>query len=78
MFAWDPSAGLPVVQAPVAALVALGAGDAATRLGELRRSADARAAAGRGAIRVSGFPGVAHNLMRYRPADVTAALIEIA
>ena len=31
-----------------------------------------------GPIRVTGFPGVAHNLMRYRPADVTAAILEIA
>jgi pimeloyl-ACP methyl ester carboxylesterase len=78
MFAWDPGAGLAVVDAPLAALVALGAGDADARLAELRRTADARAATGRSPIRVTGFPGVAHNLMRYRPADVTAALLEIA
>jgi pimeloyl-ACP methyl ester carboxylesterase len=78
MFAWDPGAGLAVVDAPLAALVALGAGDADARLAELRRAADARAATGRTPIRVTGFPGVAHNLMRYRPADVTAALLEIA
>jgi pimeloyl-ACP methyl ester carboxylesterase len=77
MFAWDPAeeSGLA---APVAALVALGAGDAAIRLGELRRMAEARLAAGGSPIRVTGFPGVAHNLMRYRPADVTAAILEIA
>ena len=39
---------------------------------------DARAAAGAAPIRVTGFPGVAHNLMRYRPADVAAAILEIA
>ena len=32
-------------------------------------------AAGRGAVRVAGFPGIGHNLMRYRPADVSAAII---
>ena len=78
MFDWDPAAGLAVVDAPVAALVALGSGDADARLAELRRTADRRAAAGRPAIRVTGFPAVAHNLMRYRPADVAAAVLEIA
>ena len=78
MFEWDPSEGITGVPAPVAALVALGAGEPDVRLAELRRTADARVAAGRGPIRVTGFPGVAHNLMRYRPADVTAAILEIA
>ncbi len=77
MFDWDP-ADVSSATAPVAALVALGAGDAAVRLEELRRTADALVAVGSGAIRVTGFPGVAHNLMRYRPADVTAAILEIA
>ena len=78
MFEWDPSEGVTGVSAPVAALVALGAGEPDVRLAELRRTADARVAAGRGPIRVTGFPGVAHNLMRYRPADVTAAILETA
>ena len=78
MFEWDPSEGVTGVSAPVAALVALGAGEPDVRLAELRRTADARVAAGRGPIRVTGFPGVAHNLMRYRAADVTAAILEIA
>jgi pimeloyl-ACP methyl ester carboxylesterase len=78
MFGWDPAAadGLAAVSAPVAALVALGAGDAETRLGELRRAADGRSAAGRGPMRVTGFPGLGHNLPRYRPADVTAAILQ--
>ncbi len=78
MFAWDPAAldGLPAVAAPVTALVALGAGDVDMRLAELRRAADARAAAGGGPMRVSGFPGLGHNLPRYRPADVTASILE--
>ena len=79
MFEWDPADAVGG-SAPVAALVALGAGDPDTRLAELRRTADAWLAAGFGfgPIRVTGFPGVAHNLMRYRPADVTAAILEIA
>jgi pimeloyl-ACP methyl ester carboxylesterase len=78
MFGWDPVEEIVHFTSPVAALVALGAGDADARLAELRRTADARVTAGGGPIRVTGFPGVAHNLMRYRPADVTAAVLEIA
>ena len=77
MFGWDPADGAAAVSAPVAALVALGAGDPDARLAELRRTADARLAADGVPIRVTGFPGVAHNLMRYRPADVAAAILEI-
>ncbi len=78
MFAYDPAVVLAAVEAPVVALVALGAGDPSTtgiRLSELRRAAEARVAAGRGAIRVAGFEGTGHNLMRYRPADVAAAIL---
>jgi pimeloyl-ACP methyl ester carboxylesterase len=78
MFAYDPAVVLAAVEAPVFALVALGAGEpaaAGARLAELRRAAGARVAAGRGAIRVAGFRGVGHNLMRYRAADVAAAIL---
>ena len=78
MFAYDPAAVLAMVRDPVFALVALGAGDSAAtdlRLTELRRTAEARVAAGSSAVRVAGFPGIGHNLMRYRPADVTAAIL---
>jgi len=81
MFACDPAEVLAAVAAPVFALVALGAGDPATtelRLSELRRTALARVAAGRGPIRVAGFPNTGHGLMRYRPADVTAAILAVA
>jgi pimeloyl-ACP methyl ester carboxylesterase len=76
MFAYEPAAVLPGVAAPVAALVALGAGDGEARLAELRRTAEARGAAGRASIRTASFPSDAHNLMRYRPAEVTAAILE--
>jgi pimeloyl-ACP methyl ester carboxylesterase len=75
MFDWEPAAGLAAVAAHVVALVALGAGDADVRLAELRRTAAVRVAAGRGPMRVAGFPSAAHNLMRYRPAEVTAAVL---
>jgi pimeloyl-ACP methyl ester carboxylesterase len=77
MFDWDPAAGLAGVDAPVVGLVALGNVAADVRLAELRRTAAARRAAGRGAIRITGFPGTSHNLMRYRPADVAAAVLEL-
>jgi hypothetical protein len=76
MFDWDPADGLAAVAAPATALVALGSADADARLGELRRAAERRQAAGHGPTRVAGYPGVAHNLMRYRPADVAAAILE--
>jgi pimeloyl-ACP methyl ester carboxylesterase len=78
MFGWDPAAGLAAVDARVVALVALGSGDPDARLAELRRSGTARAAEGRSPIRITGFPGVAHNLARYRPADVAAAILGTA
>jgi hypothetical protein len=77
MFASDPAPVLAAVDAPVAALVALGSGDNEVRLSELRRCAGARASGGRSPIRLAGYPGAAHNLMRYRPAELTAAILEV-
>lgn len=75
MFRFEPAEVLAAVTAPVTALVALAGGGSTVRLTELRRTAEARAAAGRGPVRVGGFPLDAHNLLRYRPADVTAAIL---
>ena len=80
MFAYDPAVVVAAVAAPAVALVALGAGDPVTvgrRLEELRRTADARLAAGHGPLHVEGFANAAHNLMRYRPAEVTAAILGV-
>jgi pimeloyl-ACP methyl ester carboxylesterase len=74
MFEYDPAVILPAVEAPVAVLVAAGAGDVEVRLDELRRTAEARLAAGRAPIRVATFPE-AHNLMRYRPAEVAETIL---
>ena len=76
MFAYDPAPVLAAVEAPVTALIALGSGDNGARLAELRRCGEARVAAGRAPIRLAGYPGAAHNLMRYRPAEVAAAILE--
>ena len=78
MFGCDPAPLLAGVEAPVAALVALASGDPGPRLSELRRTAAVRATAGRGPIAVAGFPSDAHNLMRYRPAEVAAAILRPA
>jgi pimeloyl-ACP methyl ester carboxylesterase len=75
MFACDPSEVLARVPAAVCALVALASGDPDARLAELRRAATSRLAAGRTPLRVAGFPADAHNLMRYRPAEVCAAIL---
>jgi pimeloyl-ACP methyl ester carboxylesterase len=77
MFAWDPAPWLQAVDAPVTAIVALSGAEPEPRMAELRRVGAARAAAGRSPIRVVRLPA-AHNLMRYRPADVTAAILETA
>jgi pimeloyl-ACP methyl ester carboxylesterase len=76
-FAWDPAPVIASVEAPVTVLVALASGDPDPRLEELRRCGTARSESGRAPLRVAGVP-VAHNLMRYRPAEVTAAILGAA
>jgi pimeloyl-ACP methyl ester carboxylesterase len=78
MFAIDPAEALARIAAPVTALVALESGDHAARLAELRRAGESRVAAGLPPIRVAGFPAAAHNLMRYRPAEVCSAILGAA
>ncbi len=78
MFASDPVVALAQVTAPVTALVALASGERDVRLAELRRAGLARVTAGRGPIRVAGFAADAHNLMRYRPAEVCTAILGAA
>lgn len=73
---YDPASVLPLVVAPVTALVAMTAADPGPRLAELRRAGLARRSAGRDAIAVAGLDA-AHNLPRYRPAEVAAAILSI-
>lgn len=77
MFAYEPVSVLADVAAPLTALVALASGYPDARLAELRRAALGRRAAGRSAIRVAGFASDAHNLLRYRPAEVCAAILAV-
>jgi len=77
MFAYDPIAELPRVEAPAHALVAGDNGN-----GPRARAAEAvsgdRQRAGRGPITITPLPGIGHNLARYRPAIVAAAILSFA
>lgn len=74
MFGYDPLAVLPTVEAPVHALLAAD-DETGSRAATLAMISAARERAGQGAIAVTRFPGVGHNLMRYRPLDVAAAIL---
>jgi pimeloyl-ACP methyl ester carboxylesterase len=80
MFEHDPLAVLPAVRAPIVALVA--SGDAVGEGSSTRRAAleavdRAVRRAGLPAVTVIELPDAGHNLMRYRP-DAVAAAIEAA
>lgn len=77
MFEYDPEATLAAIDAPV---VALSAADDETgsRARALARTSAARVATGQGPIRTLSFGRDGHNLMRYRPEAVTAAILEAA
>ena len=77
MFTYRPALTLAFVDAPIVALVAT-ADDAGSRVGTLAAVSDALVAAGRGAIKIRSFGSVGHNLMRYRPTDVTDAILSLA
>jgi pimeloyl-ACP methyl ester carboxylesterase len=76
MFAYRPNEVLAAIPAPVLALAALDdeAGTMARSLAEVQR---ARQGAGRPAIPVARFPADGHNLMRYRPVEVAAAILQV-
>jgi pimeloyl-ACP methyl ester carboxylesterase len=77
MFAYNPAVVLPSVEAPIVALIA-GRDADATRLRALGEMQRVMVAAARPPIRVAAFSGVGHNLMRYRPREVTAAVLGLA
>jgi pimeloyl-ACP methyl ester carboxylesterase len=76
MFAYDPLATLTAVDAPIVALVASD-DDADSRANALAAVSSARVAAGRDAIEQVSFGDVGHNLMRYRPGEVGAAIVSL-
>jgi 2-(acetamidomethylene)succinate hydrolase len=73
MFAYRPVEALRRVQAPIAAVVA---GDDPARVDTLDTVSAALIRAGRPAIRAARLIGAGHNLMRYRPAEVAAAILD--
>jgi pimeloyl-ACP methyl ester carboxylesterase len=77
MFGYDPVATLTAVRAPVAALLA--ADDATgSRAAALAAVSGARVAAGIPPIETVAFGHDGHNLMRYRPEAVSAAILSVA
>ena len=81
MFEYRPIETLAQIQAPVLVAVAeSGAADddvARDRRLALDDVQRARAARGLAPLTVVRFPGAGHNLMRYRPAELTSALLEL-
>jgi pimeloyl-ACP methyl ester carboxylesterase len=76
MFEYDPSIVLPTVAAPILALKAAD-DEEGTHAQSLAAAQRALAAAGRPSIRVATFPDAGHNLMRYRPQAVAAAILAL-
>lgn len=76
MFGYDPVAVLARVAAPVVALIAADPDGARGRA--LASVSDARVAAGRAPVTHAAMPAIGHNLMRYRPQDVTDAILSLA
>jgi pimeloyl-ACP methyl ester carboxylesterase len=76
MFDYRPAAVLPAMGLPIVALVS--DDPDGIRTGALRRIAAERVAGRHAPIAVTAFPGTGHNLMRYRPRDVSAAILGLA
>ena len=76
MFAYDPLEVLARVAAPIVALMA--ADEDRSRGRALLVASDARVAAGRAPISSVAMPAIGHNLMRYRPQEVTEAILSLA
>jgi pimeloyl-ACP methyl ester carboxylesterase len=77
MFSYRPVDTLRAVRAPIAILSGAD-DDAGTRTAALGRTLEGLAAAGHPDPAVLPFPGLGHNLMRYRPAELTAAILAVA
>lgn len=77
MFRYDPLVTLASIAAPVVA-VAAADDEARSRATALVTASEARVAEGLGPIRVVSFEHDGHNLMRYRPEAVSAAILSVA
>ena len=76
MFTYDPIATLAAVSAPIVALIAAD-DDEGSRARALDAASSARVAAGLDAIERVSFGHDGHNLMRYRPREVAAAITSV-
>lgn len=76
MFTYDPIATLSGVVAPITALIASDDEDE-SRASALAAASAAREAAGGRPIERASFGHVGHNLMRYRPREVAAAIAAV-
>jgi hypothetical protein len=76
MFGYDPGSAIDAVRAPIIALRAA-SDDTGARADALAQHVSVRVAAGRPPIETFAFEGDGHNLMRYRPAEVTAAILSL-
>jgi pimeloyl-ACP methyl ester carboxylesterase len=76
MFSYSPRDVLPAIACPIVALRAAD-DEFGTHGAALAQIQDLLAEAGGPPIRVAHFPTDGHNLMRYRPAEVTAAILSI-
>jgi pimeloyl-ACP methyl ester carboxylesterase len=77
MFTYDPVATLATIDAPITALAAADE-ETGSRMRALARVSEARVAAGHRPIEVVAFGRDGHNLMRYRPREVAAAILSVA
>lgn len=77
MFGYDPVATLAAIAAPIVALIATD-DESRSRQRALTVASEARTAAGREPISGASFGPAGHNLMRYRPEEVGAAILAIA
>ncbi len=77
LWTYVPLAVLPAVRAEVVALAARD-DDGGRHHEALREAAAARSAAGRTGIRAAAYPALGHNLMRYVPDAVVAAILASA
>ncbi len=77
MFAFEPEPALAAIAAPITAIIA--ADDASgARAAALASASAARVESGREPIRGLVIGHTGHNLMRYRPAEVCAAILSAA
>jgi len=77
MFAYDPVPALAGLTTSVTAIVAAD-DESGSRVAALARASTARVEAGRSPIRVVVIGRTGHNLMRYRPDEVSAAILAAA